>query len=173
MSARECSNGREGPVKAVLVLTLVGVLVSALLFNVSSHAQSFVTGTVVDEEGLAVEGAKVSLWFGRKHFTSALTDAEGFFELEYESIIRYNVSIYADDPSTPGVDYLPVWMQFADLLEPGAVVTLKPGASLLLEGDIQFVVSQQHPREPALCHPGAGLGGADDAVRCPDPLWLP
>ena len=158
MSARECSNGREGPVKAVLLLTLVGVLVSALLFNVPSYAQSFVTGTVVDEEGVAVEGAKVSLWFGRKHFTSVHTDAEGFFELEYESITRYNVSIYADDPSTPGVDYLPVWMQFADLLEPGTVVTLKPGASLLLEGDIQFVVSNSIPENPlyAILEPDSG-----------------
>ena len=83
MSARECSNGREGPFKAVLVLILLGALASTLLFSVPSYAQSFVTGTVVDEEGFAVEGAKVSLWFGRKHFTSVHTDAEGFFELEY------------------------------------------------------------------------------------------
>ncbi|MBC8224107.1 hypothetical protein H8E65_05930 [Candidatus Bathyarchaeota archaeon] len=145
MSARECSNGREDPVKALLLLILLSALASSLLFSIPSYSQSFVTGTVVDEDGVAVEGAKVSLWFGRKHFTSALTDAEGFFELEYEAVTGYNVSVYADDPSTPGVDYLPVWVQFADLLEPGAVITLRPGASLLLEGDVQFVFSNSIP----------------------------
>ena len=147
MRTREHSFVVEGPFKAILVILLVGALSSTLLIGIPTHAQSYVTGTVVDEEGAPVEGAKVSLWFGRKHFTSAYTDAEGFFELEYGAVTGYNVSIFANDPSTPGVDYLPAWIQFEDLLEPGTVVTLRPGASLLLEGDVQFVVSNSLPEE--------------------------
>ncbi|TRO49176.1 FtsX-like permease family protein, partial [Candidatus Bathyarchaeota archaeon] len=143
----EHSNAVGGPFKAALMLLLVGVLLSNLLLCMPAHAQSYVTGTVVDEDGVPVEGAKASLWFGRKHFTSDYTDSEGFFELEYYGTTGYNISIYSDDPSTPGVDYLPAWMQFNDLKEPGAVVTLRPGASLLLEGDVQFVVSNSLPED--------------------------
>ena len=146
LRARERRNGREGPVKALLILMLLGALASTSL-GLTTSAQTFVTGTVLDEEGSPYEGAKVSLWFGRKHFTTAYTDSEGLFELEYDGVTGYNVSVYADDPSTPGVDYLPVWLQFADLLEPGTVVTLRPGASLLLEGDVQFVFSNSIPED--------------------------
>ena len=146
MRARERSNGREDPVKTLLLLILLCALVSTSLLNVPVHAQAFVSGTVLDEEGDPVEGARVSLWFGRKHFTNVSTDSQGFFELEYEGIKGYNVSIYADDPSTPGVDYLPVWVQFAELLEPGTLIMLRPGASILLEGDVQFVFSNDIPQ---------------------------
>lgn len=115
--------------------------VSASVFPIASGLR----GQVLDEHGDPAVGAEVSLWFGRGLKASGVVDQEGYFDLEAELGPEARVLVFSDDPSTPGVDHIPHWVEASRFQGDGPVVVLEPAASLVMEGDIQFVESEGLP----------------------------
>ena len=134
-----------GRLKPVLTILLAFILSLAAIHVGSAHADPVIKGTVVDDGGLPLESATVTLWVGRVHVATSLTGPDGLFEIVAEQDTVYNVVAFADDPSTPGVDYLPVMVEANASDVDELVLVLEPAASLFLEGDLQFVDSEQLP----------------------------
>ena len=130
---------RRGILLAALLLLLFGSIHSAAGASAAS-----LRGIVLDEDRSPVEGAAVSAWLGRELSASGSTRADGRFDLEVEPGSLYAVYILADDNVTAGIDYLPSQAEAepdGDELE----FTLAPAASLVIEGDLQFVESEEMP----------------------------
>ncbi|MFQ6053439.1 MAG: FtsX-like permease family protein, partial [Candidatus Bathyarchaeia archaeon] len=136
------SGGRRR--RAVIIFALQLALLVSVLSAPSARAGASLGGFVLDEGGSPVENATVSAWLGDGFIASARTEADGRFELEVEPGARYVVYVFADDGSTPGVDYLPSRAEAAPS-DGDLRFTLVEGASLALEGDIQFVESEELP----------------------------
>jgi hypothetical protein len=134
-----------GSMKPVLTILLAFILSLAVIHVGSARADPVIKGTVLDDGGLPLESATVALWAGRVRVATSLTGPDGFFEIVAEQDKVYNVVAFADDPSTPGVDYLPVMVEVNASDVDELVFVLEPAASLLLEGDLQFVDSEQLP----------------------------
>jgi hypothetical protein len=131
--------------KTVLILVL-GILLSlSIAVSGSAHAAQSIKGRVEDEEGNPVAGVEVSTWFKNTLETTNVTGPEGLFEISTGDEIEYDVIFFANDSSTPGVDYLPVRAKVRPSDLERLDVTLLPAASLILEGDIQYVESEELP----------------------------
>ncbi len=145
MSRGPASQNGVVKVKPILAVALALIVFAAVGMGRPAYAAPTITGTVVDSEEAPIVGAKVTLWSERELVASYMTEEDGLFEFETEADVLYDVLAFADDPSTPGVDYLPVWVRAASSGGEGFFVTLRPAASLVLEGDIQYVESEDLP----------------------------
>ncbi|KON30575.1 hypothetical protein AC482_03485 [miscellaneous Crenarchaeota group-15 archaeon DG-45] len=127
------------PLALILLLLLIAILPSA-------EAQTAtLSGVVLDEDGSSIEGAVVSVWRGRSPVASTTTGADGRFYADVKEDARCSVYVFADDPSTPGVDYLPDRAEAEPANGRELSFRLVSAASLVLEGDIQFVESEELP----------------------------
>ncbi|UCH56807.1 MAG: hypothetical protein JSV18_05515 [Candidatus Bathyarchaeota archaeon] len=143
MVSGEASSPRRKCPGLLLIAALIPLIVLSLSSGASVQASPVLRGVVVDGSGVPVKGARVSLWAEEELLTSTVTDPSGVFELEAigESFIVYAL---ADLEETSGIDYLPARAEVTG--DAGEIVlTLLPGASLILEGDIQFVESEDLP----------------------------
>jgi len=84
------------------------------------------------------------LWKGNSQIARVETDGEGRFSVEGLVEDSYNVLAFLDLNSTPGVDYLPSYVEDASADE--VIFSLRPAASVILEGDIQFFESEELSR---------------------------
>jgi len=128
---------------------LAAALLLVLLFSAHSapeaQASTSLRGVVLDENGSPVEDAAVRVWFGKALVATGITGADGRFDLEAEAGDHYVVYVLADDNATPGVDYLPLRAEVATSDRGELRFILVAAASLVLEGDIQFVESENLP----------------------------
>ena len=73
------------------------------------------------------------------------TDGEGRFSLSLAPG-SYDLYVHADESSTPGADYMPYHAVIGDIEGDGSrVIELKAGASIVFQGDIQFVDTEELP----------------------------
>lgn len=118
-----------------------------LLLGLNSEgalASPSIRGVVIDGVGSPIGGAGVSVWVGRELVASGTTGMDGRFDIPVREERLYSVYVLADDPSTPGVDYLPS-RRDAHPSEGELYFSLSPAASLTLSGDIIFVESEELP----------------------------
>jgi len=127
------------------VLMAVLLLVMFVVAHSAAEAYASLKGVVLDENGSPVEGATVTAWLGMEAVASVRTGSDGLFDLEVEAETRYSVYVFADDESTPGVDYLPSRVEASPADRDELRFTLAPAASLTFDGDIQFVESEELP----------------------------
>lgn len=90
-------------------------------------------------------GAEASLWRGKSLIASGLTDKEGHFEIESDYGSESRLLVFYDDPSTPGADYMPIWLNSTQFGSRESIITLKPATSLTIDGDILFVETNELP----------------------------
>lgn len=130
---------RNGGTYAAMIVLMAFLLLSAQAVN----AADAVKGTVSDEAGRPLQGASVATVKGHSVVTSVKTGGDGGFEIRVDPGVT-KILVFYDDESTPGWDYLP---SLIDLNETGSEpkVSLSPGASVELMGDIQFVYSENLP----------------------------
>ena len=131
--------------RAVLIAALQLVLFIASHSIIEAQAAAYLTGLVLDENGSPIEGATVSVWLGNEQVASGSTGADGRFEILVEAEARYAIYVFADDDSTPGVDYLPARLEAVPSDRDELNFTLVSAASLVFDGDIQFVESEELP----------------------------
>ncbi len=128
-----------------LFLLLSVILFAAIGPSGTVFAAPSVTGIVVDDEGSPISGTKVSLWSKGVKISSNMTGRDGRFTIEAETGKTYDIVAFADEASTPGVDYLPVFVSGVIPDGDELILILQPAASLILESDIQFVESEELP----------------------------
>jgi hypothetical protein len=87
----------------------------------------------------------VYLWEGTSNIDSRLTGPEGRFEFEVEADVVYALYAFADNKEKPGYEYLPSRSDATASVVDEVFMILSPAASLILEGDIQFVESEDLP----------------------------
>ena len=104
-------------------------------------------GRVVSwEDGVPIPDASVFVWRHPILVHESRTDGDGRFSLSLASG-SYDLYVHADDPTTPGVDYIPYHAVVGDIEGGGTlVVELKAGASVVFQGNIQFVDTEELPR---------------------------
>ena len=129
----------------VFKTALILLIVSAVNVGGAARASSVIRGIVQDERGNPLSGSMVYLWEGIVNIDSRLTGPEGRFEFEVEADAVYALYAFADDEEKPGYEYLPSRSDATASGVDEVVMTLSPAASLILEGDIQFVESEDLP----------------------------
>ena len=129
----------------VFKTALILLIVSAVNVGGTARASSVIRGIVQDERGNPLSGSMVYLWEGTVNIDSLLTGPEGRFEFEVEADAVYALYAFADDEEKPGYEYLPSRSEATASGVDEVVMTLSPAASLILEGDIQFVESEDLP----------------------------
>jgi hypothetical protein len=126
--------------KAVLIL----LIVSAMNVGGAARASSVIRGVVQDEQGNPLSGSTVYLWEEGRTVGSAVTGPDGLFEFEVEADTVYTLYAFADD-ERPGYEYLPSRSELTASGVDEVLMTLAPAASLVMEGDIQFVAAEDLP----------------------------
>jgi hypothetical protein len=126
-----------------LLIALVLLVILFTGFLGYSNAESIINGDVRDESGAPIEGAEVSIYWGNDLQEKVASDRDGAFEFEGEPGNVYTLFTIADREDTPGFDYLPSrsnvsHTQFANIV-------LRPGGSLVFDGDMQFIDSENLP----------------------------
>jgi len=137
--------GKGNRKRAVLIIALQLVLFIAAHSVIEARAAAYLTGLVLDENGSPIEGATILIWLGEEQVASGSTGADGRFEILVEAEARYAIYVFADDDSTPGVDYLPARLEAVPSDRDELNFTLVSAASLVFDGDIQFVESEELP----------------------------
>ena len=112
-------------------------------FSAIAQATTTIHCIVLDVEGQPLEGAKASIWYGEEFLARLSMDHEGRFQIEVEANTVYTIYVYSDDGSTPGVDYLPSRIEARPWEGNTYVINLLPAASVVFEGDVQFVESDE------------------------------
>jgi len=130
--------------RTVLLAALQIMLFIAVPLSAKASAATL-NGVVLDENGSSIEEADVLVWLGNNLIASGSTGPDGRFEVDVEEEARYAVYVFADDGSTPGVDYLPSRAEVESQDGGDLRFTLVSAASLVFEGDIQFVESEELP----------------------------
>jgi len=110
-----------------------------------AYAAASLKGIVLDENGSPMEDVIVSIWLGKHFMASDRTGVDGNFSIQVGEDTLYIVSVFADYESTPGFDYLPSQIEAAPSDDDELIFNLRPAASLVFEGDIQFVESEELP----------------------------
>jgi len=115
-----------------------------------SYAQkaSLVSGVIRSEStGTPIPDSTVSVWSGSEFIVAVQSDTEGKFSFHLEEGEEYCIYAYADDPESQGVDYIPRRVEYTHSIEgvDDLVLSLEPGASLILEGDVQMVFTENLP----------------------------
>jgi len=130
---------REHVRVAISIFPIVLVMFFSLLpVNMSRGETSSISGYVIDARtGLQIQGALVTLNSER----SLITDSRGYFSFSIAAEGWYSIYAFCDHEETVGTDYVPsCWRIY---LEKGTnaykVLSLWPGASIEIEGEIRFV----------------------------------
>lgn len=126
----------KGKAKVALLL----LLLSFTLFPAVNGART--TGRVVNEKGEPVEKAQVFIYVDGSLIVADSTNGLG--EFGFDNITdSFELVVYADLDSTPGVDYLPYSARgkAGEMIQ----VELKPASSIVIEGSIQFIDSEKLP----------------------------
>jgi len=121
---------------------IIGLMI-LLLSAESVNATDTLTGIVSDNLGRPLRGASVATVREYSIIASVKTGDDGGFEIRLDPGVT-KILVYYDNESTPGWDYLPY---LVDLNETGGElsVSLSPSASVELNGDIQFVYTENLP----------------------------
>jgi len=119
------------------------ILSTTTFFSSRVYAANF-KGVVIDENETPIVDATVSVWIRDDLIASGRTDQNGNFDIYLEANQTYQIFIFADDHSTPGVDYLPLHSSI-DRWEGDLRFKLWPAGSFVIEGDIQIVESEELP----------------------------
>ncbi len=109
------------------------------------RADRGITGTIMDEDGAPVGGAMVFLWREKAFVAMVESRPSGYFEFDIENVEGHTIYVLADAENTPGVDYLPFVRHFGNSSIEELSITLDPAASLVFEGDLQYVMSERAP----------------------------
>ncbi|UCD44058.1 MAG: FtsX-like permease family protein [Candidatus Bathyarchaeota archaeon] len=132
--------------KVLLVATIVLAALAPILLP-RALDETAVEGTVVSTvTGTPIAGATINVWSTPMHPSRHNTDEAGRFNFSLAPG-PYHIYILADDPSTLGADYVPFHAEVQLPQDGGDMGTigLKPGASVVIEGDLQFVVTEDLP----------------------------
>lgn len=132
--------------KVLLASTILLVALAPYLLLEASD-ETAVGGTIVSTvTGTPIADATIHIWSAPMHPSRYSTDEAGRFNISLAPG-PYDIYILADDPSTPGVDYVPFHAEIQLPQDGGDMGTigLKPGASVVIEGDLQFVVTEDLP----------------------------
>ena len=115
--------------RALLILVVLMVALSP----VTAKALS---GKVTDQEGTPIQGAVVVVVEGISEVLRTTTGSDGTFNADVQGN-NISILVYADLPETPGVDYIP----FHTGAQPQSTlsIVLLPGSSILINGNIQYV----------------------------------
>jgi hypothetical protein len=108
-----------------------------------SHAATVIQGTVRDESGNPIIDAEVIVYQENRFLGRRSSGQGGVFEFEAEPGTSYTLYAITDLEESPGFDYLP--SRFVVSYGQSANITLMPGGSLALDGDVQFVDSENLP----------------------------
>jgi len=130
----------------LLFLSLELSLTFLNTINDEAQAQASVSGIVVDEKGMPVQGANVTLldlrWRRIRRMVS--TDSNGRFYITVSKEGAYLIYVTCDRKDTPGVDYLPqrwrVWISMGSNSTHRFV--MKKAASVYLEGEVRSIKSK-------------------------------
>ncbi len=100
-----------------------------------------IEGVAVDQLGRPLSGVTLHIFHGGVEVSSLPLDEDGLFTLELRT--SGTLYLYADDPSTPGVDYLPLRVEAP--WEGVRTLIFRPAATLIVEGSAQFIDSEELP----------------------------
>jgi ABC-type lipoprotein release transport system permease subunit len=100
-------------------------------------------GKVLDYESQQpINNATVTVWENQITVTRGYTDALGFFTVQVPKGHNYIIYIYADSLSSLGWDYFPALREaISPTSDMDFTVELRPGASIKIDNDIDFVDS--------------------------------
>ena len=129
---------RYTPLETEAMDVRVGLLLLAALLSLQGSTPMRAEGVAVDELGNPLRDVQLHV-FRECVEVASIAVEDGGFTLEVSGTLY----IYADDPSTPGVDYLPIkveapWSGVRTLV-------FRPAATLIVEGAAQFVDSKELP----------------------------
>ncbi len=102
------------------------------------------SGVVKDSKGFPIPGAMVTCVKGTVLVSQVKADDSGRFNIQLILGEANTLLAYADNPQTPGWDYVPSLAR----IDPTVITydfTLQPAASIVLKGDMQFVESENLP----------------------------
>jgi ABC-type lipoprotein release transport system permease subunit len=111
-----------------------------------ARGDQILEGKVVSwDDGTPIPDAKMFVWKHPTLIQESRTDADGRFRLSLAAGY-YDLYIHADNPLTIGADYLPYHAVIEDI-EGGEnrIIELKAGASVVFQGSIQFVDTEDLP----------------------------
>jgi len=116
----------------------------------NSYAQkaSTVSGIITSEStGAPIPNSTVSVWSGSELRATVKSDIEGKFSIQVEEGEKNWIYAYADDPDSPGVDFIPKRVEYnhSEGRVDDLAISLEPGASLILEGDVQMAFTENLP----------------------------
>jgi len=165
MALRQYGEGESRDLNRLATVITPFALLSIIFFSTSavtrSQQEGILAGKVVDAlTGRALDGSIVHIWGwvtedggGQDRYDSYLfTNETG----DYDIILsrgHYWITVTADDPETPGMDFVPGFLQLdmAELNSNGSVLVadfrLVPGASAIITGSADFVESGRAPEE--------------------------
>ena len=134
----------------VMLLVSIAILGASNVFvHVNASDGSIVELVVTSREtGKFIANATIYIWKGHNCISGNVTDEYGHFRKNLDPG-TYNIYVKTDDPSTLGNDYVPYNTEIMLSANSSKMlrVALTPGASVILEGDIQFVDTENLPRK--------------------------
>ena len=133
----------------LLTLFLMDILlICASCPRVDASGTAPINGLVIaSDTWTPILNATITVWRRKALQSTVRTDNLGRFSIPLELGYTYTIYANADNPATPGIDYVPSRREVSHLFEAGENLTiqLEAGASVLLEGDVQFVDTENLP----------------------------
>jgi len=127
-----------------LFLKIVAILLIIFTsYPLTAYADGAIRGVVLDDKGVPVAEADVSVYLDGTAVAQAETDHGGRFEINVAPSDEYLLVIFSDLNGTDGVDYLPIAL--GEELGVELTVTVGEAASYTVVGDVQFVESEDLP----------------------------
>src|SRR3989337_2679017 len=130
--------------KPLLLLPILFIMLHGIIAVPFIGATTPLRGVVSDDEGAPLENARVLVWSKRELLATGVTDDRGTFEIPVKTSSSYSVYVLADKTETGGIDYLPVKID-TSTPETNLTFILSPAASIILDGDVQLVESEELP----------------------------
>ncbi|RLI33984.1 hypothetical protein DRO56_00330 [Candidatus Bathyarchaeota archaeon] len=133
--------GRGAASLCLLLILVILTLWPAYPGEASDEGLVTLSGRVIDfETQRPIENATVSVWEGQVLIAQGNTNSLGIFGLRVPEGHNYRVYAYMDIPNTTGWDYLPAFREiFSPTGDVNLTMELRPGASVIIDNDIQFV----------------------------------
>jgi len=124
-----------------LLILIILTLWPAYSVGASDVGLVTLSGRVIDfETQQPIENATVNVWEDQVLIAQGSTNALGIFCLRVPEGRSYRVYVYMDIPNTIGWDYTPAFREvFSHTSDVNLTIELRPGASVILDNDIQFV----------------------------------
>ena len=130
--------------KLVISLLLAFLIAEASAVDVQAQGKAIVTGTVLDENGVPISGANITL-LAFDHYRSFVkrvkTDSLGRFYASVNKEGSYLIYVTYDRKETPGMDYVPerwrTWLSLNSISSRQFI--LKKAASIYLDGEIRYI----------------------------------